>query len=44
MQFDNAVLLLVTLEKTDYTYQDSFDGDVFWWQSQNKQTQNAPVL
>jgi len=44
VQFDNAVLLLVTLEKTDYTYQDSFDGDVFWWQSQNKQTQNAPVL
>jgi hypothetical protein len=44
VRFDNAVLLLVTLKKTEYTYQDSFDDDLFWWQSQNQQTQQSPVL
>lgn len=44
VRFDNAVLLLVTLKKAEYTYQDSFDGDLFWWQSQNQQTQQSSVI
>jgi hypothetical protein len=44
VRFDNAVLLLVTLKKTDYSYQDSFADDLFWWQSQTQQTQQSPVL
>jgi hypothetical protein len=44
VRFDNAVLLFVTLEKTDYDYQDSFDGRSFWWQSQTKQTQTSPAI
>lgn len=42
--FDNAVLLLVTLEKEEYGYLDNFDADLFWWQSQNQQTQLSPVM
>src|SRR5579872_4105776 len=45
--FANAVLLLVTLDKSDrpdYQYEDRFEGDWFWWQSQNSQTQSSPVI
>jgi hypothetical protein len=42
--FDNVVLLFVTLEKTNYSYHDQFEGNLFWWQSQNRQTQTTPVL
>lgn len=44
--FDNALLLLVTLEKEseDYTYEDQFDGRLFWWQSQNRQTQTSTEI
>ncbi len=45
--FSNAVLLLVTLDKTardDYQYKDYFQGGSFWWQSQNSQTQRSPVI
>jgi hypothetical protein len=45
--FSNAVLLLVTLDKAnkpDYAYEDRFDGPMPWWQSQNQQTQQAPVI
>jgi hypothetical protein len=38
IKFDNATLLFVTLEKSEYTYHDSFDDDTFWWQSQSRQT------
>ena len=31
--FDNVTILLVTLEKTHYDYQDNFEGGDFWWQS-----------
>lgn len=43
-RFDNAVLLMVTLEKRHYTYRDYFDGSLFWWQSQKEQTQESPVI
>ncbi|NID05629.1 DUF3427 domain-containing protein [Luteibacter jiangsuensis] len=43
-EFANAVLLFVTLEKTAYSYHDQFDGDVFWWQSQTRQSQTSPLL
>lgn len=43
VRFDNAVLLLVTLVKTE-TYRDYFDGPLFWWQSQTKQSQTSPVI
>lgn len=45
--FANAVLLLVTLDKSDrkdYQYEDWFEGDSFWWQSQNSQTHSSPVI
>lgn len=45
--FANALLLLVTLDKgdrKDYQYEDWFEGDSFWWQSQNSQTQRSPVI
>ncbi|HEY4210641.1 MAG TPA: DUF3427 domain-containing protein [Steroidobacteraceae bacterium] len=45
--FSNAVLLLVTLDKSDrdnYQYDDRFEGDTFWWDSQNSQTQKSPVI
>ncbi|WP_107912992.1 DUF3427 domain-containing protein [Luteibacter sp. OK325] len=43
-EFENAVLLFVTLEKTDYHYRDQFDGGLFWWQSQTRQTQTDRIL
>ena len=48
VQFENCVLFFVTLEKgegrTDYAYNDYFDGDRFSWESQNRQTQASPVI
>lgn len=44
VEFENAVLLFVTLEKSEYNYHDQFEGSLFWWQSQNQQTQESPVL
>lgn len=47
VSFANAVLFLVTLDKSDredYRYEDRFEGDSFWWQSQNSQTQRSPVV
>src|SRR5690242_709878 len=46
VEFDNATLLLVTLEKDqdDYQYEDHFDGQLFWWQSQNRQTPESRVI
>jgi hypothetical protein len=35
---------LVTLEKETYSYRDGFDGTLFWWQSQNRQTQQTPII
>jgi hypothetical protein len=43
-EFANAVLLFVTLEKTHYHYRDQFDGSLFWWQSQTRQTQTDRIL
>jgi hypothetical protein len=43
-EFGNAVLLFVTLEKTRYAYHDQFEGNLFWWQSQTRQTQVNPIL
>ena len=43
VRFDNAVLLLVTLEKPEI-YRDYFEGALFWWQSQQQQTQQSPVI
>lgn len=43
-EFDNVVLLFVTLEKTQYSYHDQFEGNLFWWQSQTRQTQTNPIL
>ncbi len=45
VEFENAVLLLVTLEKTaDVNYLDVFDGREFFWESQNRQTQNSSTI
>nr|WP_231120398.1 DUF3883 domain-containing protein [Lysobacter tabacisoli] len=43
VRFDNALLLLVTLVKPQ-TYRDYFDGPLFWWQSQTRQSQKSPVI
>src|ERR1700750_3275237 len=42
--FENVIILFVTLEKTNYSYRDQFEGNLFWWQSQASQTQATPVL
>jgi len=45
VEFSNAVLLFVTLEKDgEYAYQDYFDGDMFWWQSQNRQSRKTDLI
>src|SRR5688500_5216069 len=43
-RFENAVLLMVTLEKKEYAYRDYFDGSLFWWQSQMEQHRRSPVI
>jgi hypothetical protein len=45
--FANAVLLFVTLDKSnrkEYEYEDRYEDQMFWWQSQNQQTQRSPVI
>lgn len=47
VRFANAVLLFVTLDKSnrkDYQYEDRFEDGMFWWQSQNQQTQRSPTV
>jgi hypothetical protein len=47
VRFANAVLLFVTLDKSnreDYKYEDRFEDEMFWWQSQNSQKQSAPTM
>lgn len=45
LEFANAVLLFVTLEKGgEYAYQDFFDGNMFWWQSQNRQSRKTDLI
>lgn len=41
VSFSNATLLLVTLEKRDGGYDDSFEGEQFHWQSQYRQSQTS---
>lgn len=44
VSFDNAILLLVTLEKNEFDYVDYFEGETFWWQSQTRQTQASEQI
>lgn len=44
VSFDNAILLLVTLEKSEFNYVDYFEGETFWWQSQTRQTQESEQI
>ncbi|GAB3047443.1 HNH endonuclease [Stenotrophomonas tumulicola] len=45
LELENAVLLFVTLQKTSADdYVDEFDGREFFWESQNRQTQDTPVI
>jgi hypothetical protein len=45
--FANATLLLVTLDKAnkeDYGYEDRFEDQNFWWQSQNRQHRRSAEI
>lgn len=44
--FENAVVLLVTLEKGDseYLYEDRFEENLFWWQSQTRHSQDTAII
>ena len=48
MEFDNCVVLFPTLDKSDlppeHRYEDKFLGKQFKWDSQNRNTQNSPVM
>ncbi|MDA7623521.1 DUF3427 domain-containing protein [bacterium] len=50
VSFENCVLLFVTLDKTDFTeftqYCDNFseDGEIFYWDSQSRNTPKTPVI
>jgi len=44
LPFDNAVLLLVTLDKDEEGYNDFFDGDELHWQSQYRHSQESPLI
>ena len=47
VEFSNAILLLVTLDKTgrkNYKYDDWFRRKTFWWQSQDRQTQRSRTI
>lgn len=45
LQFENAVLLLVTLDKDEEDgYRDFFEGDELHWQSQTRHTQQSPLI
>lgn len=43
VEFDNAVLLLVTLIKPE-AYRDYFEGALFWWQSQKRQSGKSRII
>lgn len=48
VEFENCVVLFPTLDKTDlppeHRYVDVFEGDQFKWDSQNRNTQDSPVM
>jgi hypothetical protein len=48
VEFDNCVVLFPTLDKSDlppeHRYEDKFLGKQFKWDSQNRNTQNSPVM
>lgn len=45
LELENAVMLFVTLEKDgEVGYLDVFDGTDFYWESQNRSTQNSPII
>ncbi|WP_313139223.1 DUF3427 domain-containing protein [Stenotrophomonas sp.] len=44
VRFNNATLLLVTLEKGDGGYDDRFEGKQFHWQSQYRQSRTSKAL
>ena len=48
VEFMNCVVLFVTLDKSgrdaQYAYTDFFQEELFYWDSQAKQTQNSPVI
>lgn len=49
VELANAVFLFVTLNKDDvanaqHAYLDYFDGFMFWWQSQNKQSRSTGLI
>jgi hypothetical protein len=48
VEFENCVVLFPTLDKTDlppeHRYLDVFEGDQFKWDSQNRNTQDSPVM
>jgi hypothetical protein len=48
VEFENCILLFPTLDKSDlppeHSYVDVFDGSQFKWESQNRNTQQSPVM
>lgn len=44
VEFENAAILFGTFEKEEYDYRNEFDGKYFWWQTQNRQDQNSPIV
>src|SRR5215469_8028670 len=48
VEFENCVVIFPTLDKTDlppeHRYVDVFEGDQFKWDSQNRNTQDSPVI
>jgi len=48
VQFENCVVLFSTLDKEpfaeEYSYADYFSGDKFYWESQNRNTQNTGFI
>ena len=46
LEFENAIVLIVSLVKKthEFSYRDYFSGSLFWWQSQNRNTQQSDVI
>ena len=48
VEFENCIVLFVTLDKgelpIEHSYQDYFEDELFYWESQNRNTQNSPVI
>jgi len=48
VEFENCVVLFSTLQKDDFPpehqYADLFSDSAFYWESQNRNTQNTPVI